>query len=121
LTPLHIEPIEAEGIGYVTHPYPHKRQKPWEPKWDEDFGFAADRYPVVATEFGFVLGKQGMAENGEYGRAIINYLEGKGMSWIAWVFDPEWRPSLIESWETYKLTESGEFFKRAMQAKAGTK
>jgi hypothetical protein len=119
LTPLHIEPIAAEGIGYVTHPYPHKRPKPYEPKWDEDFGFAASRYPVVATEFGFVLGNQGMAENGEYGKAIIRYLEEKGMSWIAWVYDPLWHPQMLKSWDGFKLTESGEFFKQAMQGKTG--
>ncbi len=117
LTPLHIEPIEAEGIGYVTHPYPHKRLKPYEPKWDEDFGFAAGRYPMVATEFGFVLGRAGMAENGEYGKAIIKYLESNGISWICWVYDPEWYPRMLESWDTFKLTECGEFFKQAMQAK----
>jgi len=117
LTPLHIQPIEAEGIGYVTHPYPHKRQKPWEPKWDEDFGFAADRYPVVATEFGFVLGKQEMADNAEYGTTIINYLERKWISWIAWIFDPEWYPSMFKSWSTYELTESGEFFRQALHGK----
>ncbi len=119
LTPLHIEPIAAEGIGYVTHPYPHKRPKPYEPKWDEDFGFAASRYPVVATEFGFVFGKQGMAENGEYGNAIIKYLESNGISWVAWVYDPLWHPQLLKSWDGFKLTESGEFFKQAMQGKMG--
>ena len=117
LTPLHIEPIEAEGIGYVTHPYPHKRSKPYEPKWDEDFGFAAGRYPVVATEFGFVLGGQGMSDNGEYGKEIIHYLEDRGISWMTWIFDPDWYPRLIESWSPFKLTESGEFFKKAMQGK----
>ncbi len=117
LTPLHIEPIEAEGIGYVTHPYPHKRSRPYVPKWDEDFGFAADRYPVVATEFGFALGGEGMAENGEYGKEIIHYLESRGMSWMAWVFDPDWYPRMVESWSPFKLTESGEFFKQAMQGK----
>lgn len=121
LTPLHIEPIEAEGIAYVTHPYPHKRGKPYEPKWEEDFGFAAARYPVVASEFGFSLGKEGMAENGEYGKAIIDYLEGKGISWIAWVFDPDWYPRMLVSWDTYALTESGEFFRQAMQQNAGAK
>jgi endoglucanase len=120
LTPLHIEPIEAEGIGYVTHPYPNKREKPYVPKWEEDFGFAAGRYPMVATEFGFVLGKQGMAENGEYGKEIIQYLESKGISWVCWVFDPLWQPNLIESWDTFKPTESGEFFRQALQHK-GTK
>lgn len=117
LTPLHIEPIDAENIGYTSHPYPHKRTPPYEPKWDEDFGFAAGQYPIVITEFGFVLGQQGMSENGNYGNTIINYLETRGISWVCWVFDPDWYPRLIESWDTFKLTESGEFFKQAMQGK----
>ncbi len=117
LTPLHTEPIEAEGIGYVSHPYPNKRSKPYEPKWDEDFGFAAGRYPVVATEFGFVLGNQGISDNGEYGKEIIGYLERRGISWMVWIYDPDWYPRLIESLDTFKLTESGEFFKKAMQGK----
>ena len=98
LTPLNIEPIEAKGIAYVTHPYPHKRTPPFEPKWEENFGFAAGQYPIVATELGFTLGKEGMADNGEYGKAIIGYLEAKGISWVAWVFDPEWGPRMFESW-----------------------
>jgi endoglucanase len=118
LSPLRINPVEAEGIGYVTHPYPHKRSKPWEPKWEENFGFAADQFPVLATEIGFTLGKGSMAENGEYGIAIVNYLEARGIGWIAWVFDPEWGPGMLESWNTYKPTECGEFFKQAMQANA---
>jgi endoglucanase len=118
LTPLRINPVAAEGIGYVTHPYPDKRPKPWEPKWEEDFGFAADYFPVIATEFGFVLGKQGLADNREYGDRIIDYLEGRGISWVAWIFDPDWTPRLIESLDTTKLTESGEFFRQALRRKA---
>jgi hypothetical protein len=117
LTPLNFEPFEAEGIAYVTHPYPHKRKVPYEPKWEEDFGFAASTYPVIATEIGFTLGKEGIKDNGDYGKAIINYLEGRQISWVAWVFDPEWYPRMFESWDTYRLTETGEFFKQAMQGK----
>jgi len=117
LTPLHIEPINAEGIGYVTHPYAHKRTPPWEPKWDEDFGFAAERYPVVATEFGFSAGREGSVDGMEYGKAIVTYLEGKHISWMCWVFDPQWYPRMLISWDTFQLTESGEFFKQAMQGK----
>jgi endoglucanase len=115
LTPLHLSPIAAEGIGYVTHPYPMKRPRPWESKWEEDFGFAADRYPVLATEIGFE-GKAGTLENG-YGPTIIKYLEGKGIGWIAWAFDPEWGPRLIGSWDTFAFTDSGEFFHQAMSGK----
>jgi endoglucanase len=118
LSPLRINPVEAVGIGYVTHPYPHKRSKPWEPKWEENFGFAADQFPVLATEIGFTLGKGGMTDNGEYGIAIVNYLEARGIGWVAWVFDPDWGPGMLESWNTYKSTECGEFFKQAMQANA---
>ena len=111
LTPLLLAPIAAEGIGYVTHPYANKRPRPWEPKWEEDFGFAAAKYPVVATEFGGFTAPSANAD--AYGPAIIKYLEGKGISWMVWCFDPEWGPTLISNWE-YKLTPSGEFAKAAM-------
>jgi hypothetical protein len=114
LTPLHNEPVNAERIGYVTHPYENKRSQPWEPKWEEDFGFAAGKYPVVATEFGFSLRTGQTIDSQHYGNRIIDYLESKGISWLCWVYDPEWGPRLLKSWDTYELTESGEFFKKAM-------
>jgi hypothetical protein len=123
LTPLHISPIEAANIGYVTHPYANKRSQPWEPKWDEDFGFAAARYVVVATEFGgFGPPRQnpdtpaGAPPPAPYGPSIIKYLESKGISWVVWCFDPQWGPTLIRDWD-YNLTPSGEFAKQAMQGK----
>ena len=51
--------------------------------------------------------------NAAYGPAIIKYLEGKGISWTVWCFDPEWGPTLIRNWN-YDLTPSGEFAKAAM-------
>lgn len=63
LSHLHYDPINAEGIAYVTHPYPMRRQPPWEPKWEENFGFAADRYPVIATELGFRLEREKKMEH----------------------------------------------------------
>ena len=119
LTPLREEPINAEGVAYVTHPYPNKRATPWEPKWEEDFGFAASSYPLIATEIGFsVMKGQGPAGAEDYGNAITHYLEHRGISWMAWVFDPEWGPQLLRSWDGFQLTASGEFFKQAMHAPA---
>jgi hypothetical protein len=115
LTPLHTSPINAQGICYVTHPYPHKRSIPYEPKWDEDFGFAASQYPVVATEIGFTM--EDTTVNHTYGVAIVNYLESRGMSWLAWVLDPEWGPNMIQSWDTFQLTDCGKFFIKEMQSK----
>jgi endoglucanase len=117
LTPLREEPINAERIGYVTHPYANKRTLPWEPKWEEDFGFAASDYPLIATEIGFSVQRaQEPAGANDYGNAITHYLEGRGISWMAWAFDPEWGPQLLKSWGGYQLTGSGEFFKQAMHA-----
>jgi endoglucanase len=111
---LRYEPVDAAGIGYVTHPYANKRKPPWEPKWEENFGFAADRYPVIATEFGFGIRGNEKVDDNHYANLITRYLENRGISWIAWVFDPDWHPRLFKSWETYELTGAGEFFKKAL-------
>lgn len=114
LTPLRTDPIDAEGIGYVSHPYEHKRKPPWEPKWEEAFGFAAELYPLMVTEFGFGIRPGSSLEEDHYGYQIISYLESKGIGWVCWIFDPEWGPPLLKSWDPYELTEAGEFFKKAM-------
>lgn len=111
LTPLQDNPLNVSGIAYVTHPYPHKRNPPYEEKWDENFGFAANKYPLIATEFGFTLGDYGLAENGEYGERIVKYFEDRGISWMAWVFDPDWFPQMLKSWDKYETTEYGQFIK----------
>jgi aryl-phospho-beta-D-glucosidase BglC (GH1 family) len=126
LTPVILSPIAAEGIGYTIHPYSNKRSQPWEPKWEEDFGFAAAKYPLIATEFGgfarppsadgqppTAASNERANRNAAYGPAIIKYLEGKGISWTVWCFDPEWGPTLIRNWD-YQLTPSGEFAKAAL-------
>ncbi len=113
LTPLREAPIAAENIGYTTHPYAHKRSQPWEPKWEEDFGFAAADYPIFATEFGAASAAPPNSTQPAYGPSIFKYLEGKGISWAVWCFDPQWGPTLIRDWQ-YTLTPSGEFAKQIM-------
>jgi endoglucanase len=126
LTPVRGEPIAAERIAYSVHPYANKRPQPWAPKWELDFGFAAEKYPVIATEFGgFPKPPAPNSEtpatevattgnrNASYGPEIIKYLEGKGISWTVWCFDPTWGPTLIKNWD-YELNASGEFAKAAM-------
>jgi hypothetical protein len=120
LSPLRDSPIRAERIGYATHPYPHKRSMPRIPKWEEDFGFAADRYPVIATEFGYSSRYGSKEANAGYGADIISYLESRNISWIVWCFDPDWGPSMISSWDTFELTDEGKFFSDAMHAKAAS-
>lgn len=115
LSSIRVDPVRRERIGYVSHPYAFKREKPWPPKWDEAFGFAADQYPVLVTEFGFGFDPEMPDEGNAYATELINYLEGRNIGWIGWVFDPNWWPSLFESYETYELTPSGEFFEKALR------
>lgn len=119
LTYLKENPIEAEGIGYVTHPYPQKREQPWEEKWEADWGFAADTYPMIATELGFMNADGPGAHipvigDETYGEAIIGYFEEKGISWVAWVFDPQWSPQMFTDFESFEPTMQGSFFRKKM-------
>ena len=114
-------PIDAEGIGYVSHPYPQKVEPPYREKWERDFGFVADRYPVFVTEFGFTPEGGRSAHvptiaDEAYGREILDYFAAKGISWAAWCYDPDWGPHLIDDWE-YTPTRSGTFFRAAMTAR----
>lgn len=118
LTEAGADPIDAPDVAYVTHPYPQKREPPWEPQWQEDWGFLADRYPIVASEFGFMSADGRGAHvpviaDEAYGEAIIDFFEERGISWIAWVFDPLWSPQLIADWD-FTPTVQGGFFKRKM-------
>jgi hypothetical protein len=112
-------PIERQGIGYVSHPYPQKVEPPYEERWERDFGFVAERYPLFVTEFGFQSADEPDAHvpvvgDQSYGRAILDFLAARGASWAAWCFDPDWGPQLISDWE-YTPTASGRFFRAAMQ------
>ncbi len=120
LTPVGEAPIEAEGIGYVSHPYPMKVEEPWEPHWERDFGFVADKFPVFVTEFGFILEDHPDAHipaigDERYGEIVTDYFADKGISWAAWCFDPDWPAQLIADWD-YTPTVAGEFFKGVMSS-----
>ena len=85
LTPVAREPIDRPGVAYVSHPYPMKRSQPWEEQWEQDFGYVADKYPVICTEIGFCLEDEPGAHipvmsTEVYGEHITKYFEQKGIS-----------------------------------------
>ena len=118
LTPIANDPLNTEGVAYVSHPYPMKREKPWAEKWTKDWGFVKEKYPIILTEIGF----SGAEEQGahvpvisdeSYGEAMMQYCDEKGISWVVWVFDPQWAPRLFKDWD-FNLTRHGVFFKKAL-------
>jgi endoglucanase len=113
-------PIRAEGIAYVSHPYPGKIKKPeeWVEKWTRDWGFVAEKHPVILTEIGFQLpGESGgydpIIGPSEYAEEILDYCAKRGISYTLWCFDTSWVPKLIADWD-FTPTRSGAFFKEAM-------
>lgn len=112
LTPVAKKPIRAEGIGYVSHPYPGKRPEPWISYWEKDWGFVADKYPVFLTEMGYCDGEPSMFSNSEkYGDAITGYCRKKGISYTVWALDPDWSCMLIKDWN-FTPTGGGLYFKK---------
>jgi hypothetical protein len=109
LNSLHYEPVRADGIGYVTHPYANKRSQPWEPKWEENFAFAAGKWPLIATEWGFEPKEGEVIDDNHYGPRITRFLESHGISWVAWAYDAEWGPRMMKSFDGYRTNGFGDF------------
>lgn len=122
LRPVATEPINAEGIAYVSHPYPMKRSKPWEAQWTADWGFVAEKYPLILTEIGFCGADDRGAHvpvisDESYGEAITKYTADRGISYTVWVFDPKWSPMLFTDWK-FTPSRQGKYFKAALQKAA---
>jgi len=125
LTPVANEPIARENIAYVAHPYPMKRtdspENTWEAQWEQDYGFVADKYPVVCTEMGFCLENEKGAHipvisTDVYAERITKYFEQKDINFTVWCFDPDWACCLINDWNFTPSTQ-GTFFKNYLQNK----
>lgn len=101
------DPVQAENVAYGVHPWPSKAQ--WVP-WEDAFGAPSQALPVLVTEWGYQEdgppGIQGTYEG--YGYPLLAYLQEKGLSWLAWVWYPTWRPPLVRDWDTGSPTAFGE-------------
>lgn len=117
-------PVEREGIAYVSHPYPQKvnpkppSKKKFHKAWEKTWGHVSQKYPLILTELGWVqadgYGAHVPVKNdGSYGPHILDYMETRGISWIAWVFDPQWSPTMINNWD-FEPSEQGAFWRKSM-------
>jgi len=126
------QPIRRDRVAYAAHAYPQKANPAERTRegffaaWERDWGFVADRYPVIATEIGWVRSDGFNAhvpvidDSGAYGPNLVRFMLQKGISWTVWNFDPDWSPTMIADWE-FTPTEQGRFFRDVMQrARAGT-
>ena len=127
LGPIAETPVRREGIAYAVHPYPQKSnpgvntREAFHNAWQNAWGYVAEKYPVMATELGWVREDGHGAHipvinnDGTYGPNIVSFMEERGISWSGWVFDAEWSPTMISDWD-FTPTEQGRFFKQVMSA-----
>ncbi|MBK9924831.1 MAG: glycoside hydrolase family 6 protein [Anaerolineales bacterium] len=91
-------PFVGNNLVYVAHIYPeHGGQS----NWDSWFGNAANSVPFFVTEWGWIQGGATPTSGtlSGYGIPFSNYMESKGLSWTAWVFDQYWDPKMWdENW-----------------------
>lgn len=118
LTEIKNNPIGRNDIAYVSHPYPMKRNKPWEVQWEKDWAYVSESYPLILTEVGFCEeGARGahvpVIDDGSYVKSILDFTEKKGISFIIWVFDKDWSPQLIEDWD-FTPTKAGKVWLDAL-------
>jgi aryl-phospho-beta-D-glucosidase BglC (GH1 family) len=110
-------PIDAPAVAYASHPYPQKRAEPWEAKWEADWGHVAAKYPVFVTELGYARdGSEPFVGGARYGRAIVEFMNARHISWAAWCFDVDWVPTLVRDWR-FTPTEQGELWQAALQGR----
>lgn len=126
LRPLRTAPVEREGVAYAVHPYPQKAKPEVKSKenffalWEEVWGFAAQDYPLIATELGWV-DENGygahipVINDGSYGPHIVEFMAMKNISYTVWVFDPDWSPTMINNWQ-FEPSEQGAFFKQVLKS-----
>ena len=91
------DPIKGENIAYAAHIYPAHSKYSWE-RW---FGNVAEKYPVVVTEWGWMEtdpgGKQSylVGNQKSYGAPFMDYLDQRGIGWVACWYDDEWKPAMF--------------------------
>ncbi|MFY0685711.1 MAG: cellulase family glycosylhydrolase [Cyclobacteriaceae bacterium] len=120
LTEAYANPISAEGVGYVSHPYPQKKPQPWKENWTKDWGMMKKKYPVILTEIGYSrpgdIGEHiPVISDDSYGPAITNYCDDQNISYVLWVFDAQWAPRLISDWD-FTPYGHGIYFKKKLQS-----
>lgn len=94
-------PVTGGNIVYVSHNYP-SNPATGTASWDAAFGNAANKYPVLVTEWGYEYPGYGNAPSegttSGFGVPFKNYIESKpNVGWTAWAFDNAWGPEMFDS------------------------
>jgi endoglucanase len=79
--------VKGYNVIYGTHPYDWPDKQP--DQFDKEFGFFAATAPVMISEFGSYK-----CDKLAYNKAVMDYADAKGLSWVAWRF---WTPPPVSA------------------------
>ncbi len=102
--------LSGSNIVYSTHPFNYATKQP--ANWQNDFGDAAQHFPVIADEFGsYDCGTS-------YIGAAIAYFNAHHISWLAWAWNVGGcgGPSLLADWSGTPSQPYGAFLRQQMMA-----
>ena len=109
-------PINDTNIAYAAHIYPaHSKYS-----WDHWFGDVSNKYPVLLTEWGWLdadpTGDQSYLVGNQktYGEPLMDYLNQRGIGWVACWYDTEWKPNMFDDGFQYP-TPYGSFIINALK------
>ncbi len=98
----------GNGVLYDTHIYPWKKQ------WDRCVSPAAQKYPVLAGEFGVGSAKED--EPQRWLSRALRYFDVQQLHWSAWCLHPGAQPCLIRDWQYTPTPVFGATVKKALRA-----
>lgn len=120
------DPVQRDNIVYGSHPYPVKLDscrpsctvEQSYSNWDYRFGSVKERYPVIATEFGWLNdGNYVWGDTNEhYGYRILDYFDERGIGYFAWHWSPSYAPQLCTDWN-FNPSYSGAVIKAHLNEK----
>lgn len=112
-----VDGVAPAGIVYAAHVYPSSmfergggRAAHGPRAWNRAFGSLAADVPVCVAEFG------GGAEDVEWGRRLLDYLESRQIGWIAWSWSDA--PRLVTPDEPKRPTPFGALVRDALGSAA---
>ena len=111
------DPVAGGNIAYVYHIYPNQGAAS-AANLDARFGAAAQKIPVIVTEFGWgprskYSGGVAIGTTSEWGAPFRSYMDERPhISWVGWIFDTFWKPMYFTpDWQILGGEYQGQFMK----------
>lgn len=131
LRPIPSNPVNRENIIYGGHVYPvvewgllknNNENLVWQ-LLDEYIGIAAENYPVMMSEWGYLPYEhpdylQLLGTKANFGDPVMNWLDNKNLTWTGWIWSVNWFPPMITGWYdfNYPPNEFGQLILDALSA-----